>query len=153
MSLTHPKLSKWLFWTLQFFFTRITHSRRLAAALGVFLHPVPESKSRDSVLRFSRTRGSGFLVRGACEDRMHDWRSIRAVRTDHSATLRAIHAPTRIAGCDPTHQPPRIRRFVHGAGIIYLIKSFDKIWKPSRVCTVSLGRKKSQKLKPLAFDE
>ena len=84
---------------------------------------------------------------------MHDRRSIRAVRTDHSATLRVIHAPTRIAGCDPTHQPPRIRQFVHGAGIIYLIKSFDKIWKPSRVCTVSLGRKKSQKFKPLAFDE
>ena len=43
-----------------------------APALGVFLHTVPESVLRDSVLRFSRTRGSGFLVRGACEDRMHD---------------------------------------------------------------------------------
>ena len=42
-----------------------------AAPLGVFLHPIPESKSRDSVLRFLRTRGSGFLVRCACGDRTH----------------------------------------------------------------------------------
>jgi hypothetical protein len=42
------------------------------ARLGVFLQTVPESVLRDSVLRFSRTHGSGFLVRGACEDRMRD---------------------------------------------------------------------------------
>ena len=41
----------------------LSRARAPAPRLGVFLHPVPESKSRDSVLRFSRTRGSGFLVR------------------------------------------------------------------------------------------
>jgi hypothetical protein len=33
-------------------------ARGAAAALGVFLQTVPESVLRDSVLRFSRTRGS-----------------------------------------------------------------------------------------------
>jgi hypothetical protein len=113
-----------------------------AAWLGVFLQTVPESVLRDSVLRFSRTRGSGFLVRGACEDRMHDRRSIRAVRNSHG-TLTAIHVRayscTRIAAAAiPRTSPPRIRWFVHGAEIIYLFCFLDKIWKPSRVCTVCL---------------
>jgi hypothetical protein len=44
----------------------------LAVWLEVFLQTVPESVLRDSVLRFSRTRASRFLVRGAIDDRIHD---------------------------------------------------------------------------------
>ena len=47
----------------------------------------------------------------------------------------------------------RENRFVHGAEIIYSMIFWDKNLKLSRVCTVSLVRRKSRKLKPLAFDE
>jgi hypothetical protein len=60
-------------------------------------------------------------------------------------TLRAIHVRAYSCTCAlgspsaiPHTSPPRVRWFVHGAEIIYLILFLDKIWKPSRVCNVCL---------------
>jgi hypothetical protein len=64
-------------------------------------------------------------------------------------STRLLGSPAAI----PCTSPPRIRWFVRGAEIIYLIKNFDKIWKPSRVCTVFLSGRKSRTLKPLVVDE
>jgi hypothetical protein len=68
---------------------------------------------------------------------------------------RTMYARFRIpAAAIPRTSPPRIRRFVRARCRDHLFdEKFDKIWKPSRVCIVSLGRRKSRTLKPLAFDE